>query len=103
MNVIKFSHDYPKLWGQSEAMLIAVRYFTKTDFPLNEDLLEYDTKTKEGNFYPLPKGDYLQLIFLGNKRIPFCSIRKNTPGKDEYYNSKLNQEFKIEIMGQVKP
>lgn len=103
MNVIKFSHEYPKLWNQSEAVLVAVNYITKNDFPLNQDLLNYDTKTSKGEYYPLPKGDYLQLIFLGDKRIPFCTIRRNTTEKNEYYCSKINQLFKIELLqGELK-
>ncbi len=97
MNVIKFSHNYPKLWGQKTARLISVELIFPTEFPLNQDLIDYDTKTKEGEYYPLPKNEYLQLIFLGNKKIPFCTIRRYTLEKRNYYVNKTRQEFKIEI------
>jgi len=98
VNVIKFSHEYPKLWGQKEAMLIDIKFISKNDFPLSQELLDYDTKTSEGEYYPLPRDNYLQLIFLGDKRIPFCTIRRQTPQKENYYHEQLNQVFKIEIV-----
>ena len=97
MERIKFSHDYPKLWGQTTAKLIGIEFIEPKDFPLNQDLLDYDTKTNEGEYYPLPKGKYLQLVFLGNKKIPFCTIRRWTTTKDEYYVKQIGKEFEIVI------
>lgn len=97
MNVIKFSNNYPKLWGQKNAKLVFIEHIFEENFPLNKDLIEYDTKTSEGKYYPLPRGDYLQLIFIGNKRIPFCTIRRYTPEKYAFYNSKLYEHFEIKI------
>ncbi len=94
MNKIKFSHNYPKLWNQEEAILLAVLKIDSCEF--NEDLIEYDTKNCEGNYYPLKTGKYIQLIFLGNKRIPFCTIRSYNSDKFRYYISLLNQKFRIE-------
>lgn len=42
-----------------------------------KELIEYDTKRADGGYYTLPKGDYLQLIFIGNLGIPFGIIRRN--------------------------
>ena len=94
MNKIKFSHNYPKLWNQEEALLLAVLLTDSSEF--NKDLIEYDTKNCEGGYYPLTEGQYIQLIFLGNKRIPFCTIRSYNKDKYQYYLSKVNQRFKIE-------
>ena len=77
MNTIKFSHEYPKLHGQTSAELLAVRPI-KIDAHTPKELLDYDT-TYEGGRYPLKSGDYIQLIFLGNLRIPFCTIRSAYP------------------------
>ena len=44
MKTIKFSHDYPKLWGQKKAMLIDVNALPEDywmDMP--DNLVEYDT------------------------------------------------------------
>ena len=73
MNKIKFSKKYPKLWEQTTAELLAVKDIT-IDENINRDLLEYDTKADDGSYYELKKGKYIQLIFLGNKNIPFCTI-----------------------------
>ncbi len=34
---------------------------------LHKDLIEYDTKTKDGKYFPLDSAHYLQLVFIGNK------------------------------------
>lgn len=103
MKTIKFSHDYPKLHRQTTAELLAVRPIRiDRDTPI--ELLNYDTAYfAEHNpfpqFYPLPTGNYLQLIFLGNLRIPFCTIRKAWPSsKVKYYTSAVGETFAIEIM-----
>jgi hypothetical protein len=91
---IKFSHGYPKLWNQAKAELVAVRILDAKEVQENQSLLEYDTRyyaepseTSELHFvdsdsdyehrhYPLPKtGELIQLIFVGDKHIPFCTIR----------------------------
>ena len=95
MNSVRFSHYYPKLHGQTTAELLAVRPI-KIDAHTPPELLDYDT-TYEGGRYPLKSGDYLQLIFLGNLRIPFCTIRSAYPrSKVRYYYGSVGQTFAIE-------
>ena len=105
MKEIKFSHDYPKLHGQITAELLAVKHL-RIDSNTPEELLEYDTtyfecvenlgRVKE--YFPLPTGDYIQLIFLGNLRIPFCTIRKAyPPSKVEYYTASIGETFIVKI------
>lgn len=96
MHVIKFSHIYPKLWGQDQAELIAIRLINRKD--MHQDLIEYDTKTKLGTYYPLPPNDYIQLVFIGNKNIPFCTLRRMTQEKFDYYKQFIGQQFKIELV-----
>lgn len=106
---IKFSHDYPKLHGQITAELLAVRPI-RIDRNTPDELLEYDTTYYEKPFkdetslyaekrrFPLPTGDYIQLIFLGNLRIPFCTIRKAwPPQKVDYYKALIGRHFEIHI------
>jgi hypothetical protein len=95
MNSIKFSHYYPKLHGQTSAELLAVRPL-KIDAHTPRELIEYDT-TYEGGHYPLRSGEYIQLIFLGNLRIPFCTIRSAyPPSKVRYYYNSVGRTFAIE-------
>ena len=103
---IRFSHSYPKLWGQTSGRLLAVELLDAKEVQKNEDLLEYDTKYSYTddmerqwyNFYDLPKsGKLVQLIFLGNKGIPFCTLRPDHHGKFSYYTDKIGQEFEIVV------
>ena len=95
MNTIRFSHEYPKLHGQTSAELLAVRPL-KIDAHTPRELIEYDTTHSRGR-YPLRSGFYIQLIFLGNLRIPFCTIRSAyPPSKVRYYYSSVGRTFKIE-------
>ena len=95
MNTIRFSHEYPKLHGQTSAELLAVRPL-KIDAHTPRELIEYDTTHNRGR-YPLRSGEYIQLIFLGNLRIPFCTIRSAyPPSKVRYYYNSVGRTFKIE-------
>ena len=107
------------MWGQLKARLLDVVLLdAKT---LNDDLVEYDTRyipatlvdscacelhtdylgDKEHCHYPLPKrGELVQLIFLGNKGIPFCTIRtrKGRYGdKYEYYKPLIGEWFDVVV------
>lgn len=104
MNVIKFSHNYKKLWSQQSAELIAVRDIIINDYTSN-DLLEYDTKTTSGEYYKLHPGKHVQLFFLGEKRIPFCTIRSaysKFGDKRKYYANKIGETFKIVITNKTE-
>lgn len=95
---IKFSKQYNKLWNQSEAELLAVK-----DIKINKqtaaELIEYDTKATDGSYYPLKSGAYIQLVFLGDKGIPFCTIRAAYPQhKVDYYRNNIGNIFKIEMI-----
>ena len=94
---IKFSHHYQKLHGQTSATLLAV-------FPLRinndtpKELLEYDTKF-DGGYFTLETGEYIQLVFIGNLRIPFCTIRSAfSKEKVMYYTAAIGERFNIEFV-----
>ncbi|MDR3113181.1 MAG: hypothetical protein LBU09_02270 [Endomicrobium sp.] len=107
---IKFAHNYLKLWEQKSAVLIAVQIIKIPD-ELNDSLKMYDTtyyadsdtsSSRVGgiNNYELPSGECLQLIFLGNKRIPFCTIRARYGRRGdmyEYYSRLLCRRFEITV------
>jgi hypothetical protein len=96
MHKIKFSHNYPKLYGQRTAQLLKIERLKIPD-DLNETLRVYDTQYRDDNYYPLRNGDYLLLVLLGNLKIPFTAIRRYTPDKEDYYMSMLGDTFLIEI------
>lgn len=103
MNKIKFSGDYPKLHHQTKAILVNVIDLTVPD-DLNEELREFDTRKRDGTRYELAPGAYIELVFFGNLRIPFTTIRPASPaipgrslGKKDYYLSKIGCMFEIVI------
>lgn len=103
---IKFSHNYPKLHGQKEAVLVHV--FDKNRFDMTEKFIEYDTvyisepaisvcsKSVLG-YYPLPKGRYMVLLFLGCDLIPFTTARLFTDEKYRYCCESIGRNFDIVI------
>lgn len=96
MNTIFFSHKYPKLHNQTKANLINIKVLDYNE--LHKDLIEYDTSYESDgkkDYYPLPRTKLIQLVFLGNKGIPFCTIRRYTETKYSYYLDQLREEFKI--------
>jgi len=96
MPAINFSHNYPKLWNQTKAWLADVAVIPVED-KLHPDLIEYDTKTTEGEYYELPKGTKLFLLFVGEKKIPFCTIRRYTLDKFNWYFQQKGNLFDINI------
>ena len=90
---IKFCSDYPKLHGQEYPKLLYVEVVHK----VNDDLREYDCKRLDGSYYELPKGRLIHLTFLGDKRIPFSTLRKYTTKKFEDYVIHVGHYFNIEI------
>lgn len=65
------------------------------------ELLEYDTTATDGSRYELKEGNYIQLVFLGNFGIPFCTIRTDRIGyngmesKYDYYRKHIGETFEI--------
>lgn len=106
INTIKFSHEYSKLHGQTSATLLTVKTINLVNGKDSEDndLIEYDTTYYDGNkmYYPLEDGVYLLLVFLGNKNIPFTTIRRWTPEKNRYYCEQIHKDFLIERTFEIK-
>jgi len=118
---IKFSHEYVKTWGQKSARLLAVDVVLLKAKELYPELIEYDTRyipatladscacelhtDFEGDVehchYPLPKGELIQLTFIGDKGIPFCTIRtrKGRYGdKLDYYSPLIGEWFDVIVI-----
>ena len=94
--VIRFSHNYPKLHGQTSARLVNVSTIL-IDENTPKEFLDYDT-VYDGGRYPLRKGKYLQLTFIGNLNIPFCTCRSAFPDwKIKYYILSVGETFKVEV------
>lgn len=101
MNEIKFSKEYCKLHHQTSAELLAVKKLDINAENPCEELLDYDTLAEDGTRYEIKNGHWIQLVFLGDKGIPFCTIRSDRPAlngmksKYDYYNKKVGQKFVV--------
>jgi hypothetical protein len=100
---IKFSHRYLKLGVLGNrndmaytARLVAVQVVDLED--LHPEFLAYDT---DNGRYELPKrGKYLLLLFHAVGGL-FTTLRPAFPSrKEEYYRSKIGQEFDVVFVGE---
>ena len=99
MNIIFFDDNYPKLHNQTTAKLVAIETI-RINNEKHKELLEYDTIKSDGSYYPIDTNNnnqYIQLVFIGNKHIPFCTLRKFGGYNWSYYKTKINDLFKIVI------
>jgi hypothetical protein len=96
MPEIKFSHNYPKLHGQTKGKLLSVEAIPRKK--LDPDFVEYDTFIEPHCHYPLPNGTVIVLIFSGDKRIPFTTIRSYGASKIMGYESCIGQVFDVVIV-----
>lgn len=94
---IKFSHNYKKIAGITEARLIEVINVNLQN--LSKEFIEYDTE----NIYKLPKtGNYMILIFHKECEANissniFTTIRRRTDEKEKYYRENLGKIFAVEV------
>ena len=140
MHIIGFSHHYEKIHRQTHGVLLSVRstkplehrpdaegigYDTRYFNPLQYKIWagEYKLKPREWFeeylHYPLTKEDFdkplLQLVFIGNKQIPFTTYRhfpKNYkpfhPGRRTYrkslpYSDLIGDIFAFKFKGAELP
>lgn len=96
MNIIRFNRNYKKLHNQKRATLLRVDFIEGED--LHKDFIEYDTEGK----YQIDKSkEYMRLIFIGNKGIPFATLRKNNDeNRIKYISLEAKTKFKIVVEGE---
>jgi hypothetical protein len=101
---IKFSHEYKKIHGQKTARLVDIEVCDRSD--LSERFVGYDTvfvidpaigvcSEEVVGYFPLPVGKYMVLLFMGDHRIPFTTVRRYTETKFSYYKGNLGNTFEI--------
>lgn len=97
MHVIKFSHDYEKLppnWINTKARLMGAA-ITETD-KLPPAFIYYDTKIAGKNeYYQLPKGKVIVLLFKHEFGAVFTTIRRWTDEKWHYYQESILEQFEM--------
>lgn len=96
MPKIEFAEQYPKLYGQTSAKLVSVQVLYPRDF--TTELLEYDTKNIHGKYYPIDTTKtHIQLVFVGNLGIPFCTLRKYKREKLDWYRDLIGDIFDVVV------
>jgi len=99
MKRIGFSHYYSKLWGQTKAQLLQCVKVMRCEIP--EEAVFYDTRyvilPKGHGYYTLEDGNYLRLLLMGNKDIPFTTYRKDTEENRKKYLGAVGDWFEIYV------
>lgn len=99
---IEFDNNYPKLFGQKYAKLLAVFVGISGErlFKKMPDLMYYDTIRNDGmRTYIEPDETYMILLFEGDLGILFSSIRKSNEENTEKYCDSIGEVFSIVIKG----
>lgn len=83
MNLIGFSHNYTKMHGQTHGKLIYVDSMQIKEEDEGSEWWEYDTEyratfatVQHDDRMLLAHENYVRLVFLGNKGIPFTTYRE---------------------------
>lgn len=106
MNLIGFSHHYTKMHGQTHGKLIYVDIVQIKPEDEGSEWWEYDTEYR-ATFATLQHDDsmllkhdeYVRLVFLGNKGIPFTTYRER---KDDYCTKKPVYMFSDGTLSSVR-
>ena len=97
---IEFNNNYPKLHNQTAAELLLV-INDVSGAMLNticEHLTKYDTLRGDGKYYHIENDQvFMILVFLGDKGIPFTSIRKMSQENIDKYCDSVGEVFLIDV------
>ena len=95
MQSIKVDFYLPKFQSQYIAELVAVK-----DMLINNETskkyLEYESGTFAGDVVKIEPGRYIQLVFLGEKGIPFTHLRPYSAAAKALYKHQVGKDFKID-------
>lgn len=95
MNTVKFNYNYSKLHNQKSGFLVWVDVVHMSETFPNEETYLYDT---DGKYEFELNKDYLQLVFLGDKDIPFTTYRELTEKNKNKYFGHIGEVFNFEII-----
>lgn len=97
--ILMLEHDYAKLWGQKRAQLLAVlKVSVKEDENRRKEYEGYymDSSAK-AQVEGIKKGNYIQLVFIGEHGIPFSVLRPYSYSKWEGYRDLIGTYFQMLI------
>ena len=95
MPEITFEDKLPKLHGQQTGKLVSVDNLPFVD--LSDDFKSYDSYNA-GNpmkLYPFGNSMVLVLTFLGDKLIPFTTVRRGSAASLQRYRAQIGNTFRF--------
>jgi len=92
---IGFSFDYLKLHGQRSATLVRVDRVRRDQ--LDDSFIDYDTRHADGHF-TLEGDEFYLLYFIGEKLIPFTTLRLVTDQNRERFEGNVGHVFELFIV-----
>jgi hypothetical protein len=98
---VKFTAPFVKIRRQTKAKLIFISVIDADS--LHPDFVEYDSLFYNHKFQPrhmsldFLSGKILLLVFLGNKMIPFATVRPYTESREKFYRSILGKTVDVRI------
>lgn len=95
MKTVKFNYNYSKLHNQKSGFLVWVDVVHMSETFPNEETYLYDT---DGKYEFELKKDYLQLVFLGDKDIPFTTYRDDNFENRIKYVGHVGEVFEFEVI-----
>lgn len=95
-NRIGFSHHYSKMCGQTRGILAYASIYIIDSKWFPDETRRYDTD----GVFPLDDGVYIQLVFIGEKQIPFTTYRKDTPENRAKYCGHEREVFDFYFKGE---
>ena len=90
MKEIRFDRNYKKLHNQTECELCG--WTVRGGASLQKDFIKYDT---EGKYKIERNKEYMILFLVGNKMIPFTTLRSLNKNNLRKYN--LGETYKIVV------
>ena len=93
---IVFRNNFRKLGSQKYCYCLRIMELNvNKKLKSTKDFLKYDTEPYD---FPIKNGNYLYLLFIGDKGIPFTTLRKNNEENKEKYKEYC--WYKIEVIGE---
>lgn len=118
MHIIGFSHHYDKIGGQAYGTLLSVRVLSEEKMRkfleprFNSPAIEWDTSYQDEygrmHGHEIQPDERLQLVFIGEKQIPFTTYRKIpesfrlSPPAVPYFEL-IGQQFAFKFKGEKLP
>lgn len=101
MTDVKIDYNYRQLHGQTKGYLLACKAIERSG--MDDEFIAATRALDAASTHTLPDGTYIQLVFYGNKRIPFSILLPYTTQDFNFYHDHRHEVFDIVIANQPQP